>query len=439
MQPHLAPRRGSIVLCLLAAAFASACGTDAFSDDAQSDDDNSNNGTSDEHVVMPQPDGTDTAPDGSALIDPDGKIETLIASCGDGTLRSNAPLRRAPYVQKVTPTSAVIGWGSTNTSEQHVDITTPAGELVMSAPSVVESSVMPTTGMQQLHWATIEGLAPDTVYCYSLATGYDAFTVRAGFRTAPAPDRDRTIRFIAFGDSGTGNADQRTVFEQMRKLPQELMIHVGDMAYYDATPDQFQTSVFDVYASVMKYVPMFPIAGNHEHVTADAQPFRDAFALSNNERWYSFDWGSIHFAAIDTEVSLSTQAAWLEADLAATDRPWKIVFCHRPPYSSGSHGSQLDVRAMLAPIVERHGVQLVLTGHEHDYERTSPQNGVTYVVTGGAGGGLRAVGTSDFTEVSASTLNFVQIEVTHDTLTLHALDGAGVEIDTVDIPRDTAN
>ena len=221
----------------------------------------------------------------------------------------------------------------------------------------------------------------------------------------------------------------------MRRVPQELIVHVGDVAYYSGTAEEFQSRVFAIYAPLLRFVPMFPVAGNHEYVTADAAPFRDAFALPNNERWYSFDWGSVHFAAIDTEQNLAVQAAWLDADLAATDLPWKIVFSHRPPYSSGDHGSSTDVRDALGPIMERHGVQLMLTGHDHDYERTTPQNGITYVVTGGGGGGLRPVGTSDFTAFSASKFHFVQVEVDPDVLTLHAIDTAGVEFDTIEIPR----
>jgi hypothetical protein len=431
MQTIISLGRGWIAALVIVAASAAGCATDSLQDPPTVDDNNPGDDVG-AGFVAPQP--TDTDGGDVTLPDPEVTVAALIASCGDGAPRSSAPLMRAPYLQQITATSAVIGWGSTTDTEQHVDITTPDGAVVMSATSAIEASALTATGMR-LRWATIQGLAPDTVYCYSLATGYDAFTARAGFRTAPASDRDRTLRFVALGDSGTGNADQRAVFEQMRKLPQEMILHLGDMAYYDSTPDDFQARFFGVYAPLLQFVPVFPVAGNHEYVTADAEPFRDAFSLPNNERWFSFDWGNIHFAAIDTEQNLATQAAWLDADLAATNQPWKIVFCHRPPYSSGSHGSALDVRNALAPVVERHGVQLVLSGHEHDYERTTPQNGVTYIVSGGAGGGLRAVGTSAFTAYSVSKLNFVQVEVTGDTLTLHAIDGAGDEFDTIDIPR----
>ena len=120
------------------------------------------------------------------------------------------------------------------------------------------------------------------------------------------------------------------------------------------------------------------------------------------ELYYSFDWGNVHFVGLDTELTGPEQAAWLDADLAATDKPWKIVFGHKPPYSSGEHGSDGAFRNHFVPLIEKHGVQLVLNGHEHDYERTRPIENVTYVVTGGGGRHLRSVGTSGFTAYSGS-------------------------------------
>ncbi len=159
------------------------------------------------------------------------------------------------------------------------------------------------------------------------------------------------------------------------------------------------------------------------------------FALPGDERWYSYDWGRIHFVALDTEASYSRQAAWLDADLAATTLPWKVVYFHRPPYSSGQHGSDTSLRNALEPIFEKHGVQLVLAGHDHDYERMLPQPRIQYVVTGGGGIGTRPVGSSGFTAFSDAVIHFVYVESTVDEMVLHAIDGAGAEFDAVVIPR----
>jgi hypothetical protein len=166
-------------------------------------------------------------------------------------------------------------------------------------------------------------------------------------------------------------------------------------------------------------------------------PFRGVFALpgDNGEKWYSYDWGRIHFVALDTEASYATQAAWLDGDLAATALPWKVVYFHRPPYSSGQHGSDTSLRRAFAPVFEKHRVQLVLAGHDHNYERMVPQRGVQYVVTGGGGVGTRPVGTSSFTVFSEDVIHFVHVEAGIDEMVLHAIDGRGTEFDAVRIPR----
>ena len=125
------------------------------------------------------------------------------------------------------------------------------------------------------------------------------------------------------------------------------------------------------------------------------------------------------------------QAAWLDADLTANQLPWTIVYWHKPPFSSGEHGSDGGARTYFVPILEKHKVPLVLNGHDHDYERTTPQNGVTYVVTGGGGVGVRPVGSSGFTAFSDAVIHFVYVTVAGNELALHAIDGLGQEFDSL--------
>jgi 3',5'-cyclic AMP phosphodiesterase CpdA len=286
-------------------------------------------------------------------------------------------------------------------------------------------------------WAVLDGLSPGTVYCYAIVDGGVPLSERIGFRTAPAADSTAPIRFLAFGDSGDGGSDQRALAEQMYAFPYDLIVHTGDIAYDDGTIDQLEDTVFAMYAPIFRHIPLFPAAGNHDYRTMQGAPFRAVFALpgGNGERWYSYDWGRIHFAALDTEADYQTQARWLDEDLAATSRPWKIVYLHKPPYSSGDHGSDTALRAALEPVLVKHRVQLVLAGHDHDYERMHPQQGVQHVVTGGGGRGTRPVGASAFTAFSEEVIHFVYAEVRVDELVLHAIDATGAEFDSVVIPR----
>jgi predicted MPP superfamily phosphohydrolase len=360
-------------------------------------------------------------------------IAALRAQCGDGTpLDGGATIKREPYLQQLSTTGTLLGWVTTDASAELVQLSTGA-----SIPAADEPGNLRSAGEKQ-KWATVDGLTANTTYCYTLMAG-SAMTAPTGFKTPPSPDSTETIRILAFGDSGGGGSDQKALLDQMFDVPYDLMIHTGDIAYEDGTLAQFEANVFNIYADLFRNIPFFPAAGNHEYNTSTAAPFRSVFALpgDSGEKWYSYDWGRVHFAALDTEADYATQAAWLDADLAASTAPWKIVYLHRPPYSSGEHGSDTGLRSKLAPVLAAHHVQLVLAGHDHDYERMVPQDGVSYVVTGGGGRGTRPVSSSSFTAFAAEVIHFVYLEVTADQLVMHAIDGTGTEFDSmvVSTPR----
>ena len=363
-------------------------------------------------------------------------VDDLVGPCGPGSRTdAGSVVRREPYLQDVTPRSAMIGWVTTDGAGEHVRVTSIDGATVAVVPAVIQRGETRSDDETQV-WARLSGLEPSTVYCYAVERGAVALTERTGFRTAPLASSAGPVRFMAFGDSGSGDDDQRALRDRMFDMPYDLVLHTGDIAYDSGTIDQYEDHVFAVYARLLRNVPMFPIAGNHDYKSDDGQAFRDVFALPDDaERFYSFDWGRVHFVGLDTEADYGLQAAWLAADLAATRLPWRIVYMHHPMYSSGAHGSDLALRALLAPVFARGGVQLVLAGHDHDYERMHPQNGVAYVVTGGGGRRTRAVDRSEFTAFAASVIHFVYVEVGADQLVLHAIDGAGVEFDSMVVPR----
>jgi hypothetical protein len=356
----------------------------------------------------------------------------LVARCGPGSLSPLGAevLRRAPYVQRTTQDATEVVLVSVQSDPPVVDVTTPEGDAV----TTVTASLDPTSVGQWV--ADLTGLQSDTIYCYSVRGLSDP----AGLRTAPAADAAHPVRFAVFGDSGSADHYQRAVAEQLAAVPFELMLHTGDVDYSGGQAD-YDRTFFDTYAALTRSIPAFPVTGNHDYESDDALPFFEAFRLPENgepdgaERWFSFDWGPVHFVALDTEVAFDAQASWLARDLGDSVLPWIVVYLHRPPFSSGTHGSDQAVRAAFAPVFERYGVDVVLSGHEHDYERTVPLNGVTYVVTGGGGKGTRPVGHSSFTAFSEDVLHFVVGEATSTTMVLHAIDGTGVEFDSVLLER----
>lgn len=386
--------------------------------------------------------GNVAATDGGDVSNPAERGSPVEAqrACGDGapTEAGEVVLRR-PYLQQVSADRAMLGWVSSAPAGERVEITTPRGDKVTDAPGVPEQTELRVPGGSQM-WATITGLEPDTVYCYALAGDGGPRAAPTGFKTAPAPDSAAPVRFLAFGDSGGGGSDQRALRDRMYDYPYDFMIHTGDLAYDRGKLSEFEANVFRVYADLFQNLPFFPTPGNHEYESHGGAAYRDVFAIPGDggEQFYSFDWGRVHFASIDTEQDYAKQIAWLDRDLAATKLPWKVVYLHKPPFSAGDHGSDTALQKLLAPVVEKHGVQLVLAGHDHHYERVTPQRGVAYFVTGGGGRGTRAVQPRDFTAFSDEVIHYLYIEVHEDRAIVHAVDATGVEFDSAVIPRERA-
>ena len=352
------------------------------------------------------------------------------------------PLRRRPYLQQVTDHSVQVVWTADGTAASGtVRVVSATGVPVATVAAAPDPSARPPKGGQQ--WiSAVSGLQADTIYCYELQI--DGVLARRGaLRTAPAAGSGRPVRFAALGDSGNGGADQQAVFAQMKTVPFDFMVHLGDIAYEQGTRTELDQFFFSVYADALEDFAVFPAIGNHEYESEDGAPFREAFVLPETgapdgvERWYSYDYGDVHFVVLDTERVGAAQAAWLDADLAANRLPWTIAYFHRPAFSSGDHGSDRNIQRLFGPVLAKHHVPLVLSGHDHDYERTKAIDGVTYFVSGGGGRGTRPVGRSSFTAFSESVCHFLYVTVTKDELTVHAIDGMGKEFDSWAFPPAT--
>jgi hypothetical protein len=308
------------------------------------------------------------------------------------------------------------------------------------------------------HEARLTGLLPSTRYPYTLVRSGMTLSSGGTLTTAPEPGTG-SVRFIAFGDSGVGSTAQRQLAVQMTADEFDLSLHTGDVVYGSeemkggGSYAQYDGWFFDIYAPWLRSRPFFPSIGNHDDEVDAGRPYRDMFVLPEEgaasgyadhaERFYSFDYGPVHFVAIDTELAFHdparrlAQLAWLDADLASTTLPWRVAYMHRSPYSAGGeHGSDLEVRRHISPILEKHGVQLALTAHEHTYERTIPLrehsdtgSPVTYVVTGGGGAPLYPAGTARWTAMSASVHHYVRARADDCTLSIEAVRTDGSILD----------
>ncbi|MCA9661628.1 MAG: metallophosphoesterase, partial [Myxococcales bacterium] len=217
------------------------------------------------------------------------------------------------------------------------------------------------------------------------------------FVTAPPVGTRSKIRAWVVGDSGTGGAPQLAVRDAMvthvgRYRPQ-LFLHMGDMAYNDGTDAEFTDNFFAPYAEILRDVTIWPTLGNHEGQSSmsatQSGPYYEGYVLpiagdvgglpSGTEAYYSFDHGNVHFIVLDSHDSPrapdGAMLQWLGIDLQSTTQEWIIAYWHHPPYTKGTHdsdveGRHIDMRENALPILEAGGVDLVLGGHSHIYERS---------------------------------------------------------------------
>jgi 3',5'-cyclic AMP phosphodiesterase CpdA len=268
------------------------------------------------------------------------------------------------------------------------------------------------------------------------------------FRTAPVGDS--TFSFAVVGDSGSGGKGQLAVAALLERLRPDLILHTGDVVYPAGEERHYDRRFFAPYRNLIKTAPIFPVVGNHDVRKRNGAAFLEYFhpplgSPGSTKRYYSFDWGNAHFVALDSELYYGDtgsdpeeQRTFLERDLAATRKRWRVVFLHRSPYGSSRHGGDGRIREYLEPLFARHGVDVVFSGHDHVYERTVPIKGVSYVVSGGGGRRLYPTGRSARTASSVSAHHAVLVRVEGRHLSLEAVEAGGEVVDRLELYQSQA-
>lgn len=177
-----------------------------------------------------------------------------------------------------------------------------------------------------------------------------------------------------------------------------------------------------------------PVLGNHDYQNGDEAAIMQR--LGGESTWYAEEVGPVLFVVLDSQqVDDPAQTTWLQATLETSAATWTIAAMHHPPYSAGPLGSESDVREAWSGLFAEYGVDLALAGHDHDYQRSEPIDGVVYVVSGG-GGKTRPTGREDFTAYSASTLHYLDLQITKRRIYGQAIDTNGMAFDAFTIHAD---
>lgn len=222
---------------------------------------------------------------------------------------------------------------------------------------------------------------------------------------------------------------------ESREDPYDGLLLLGDLIYETGDADLTRSSVLTPFADVLEDAELIPVLGNHDYKSGEQQQINSE--LGRDSTWYVQTVGSLRIIVLDSnQVENEQQTTWLRDVLAEPqpDQTWTIAAMHHPAYSAGDHGSDMKVRKTWEPLFDGADVPLVLAGHDHDYQRSSPQMGVTYVVSG-AGAKLRPTGRESFTAVSTSTLHYVDLSVYDDRLEARAIDQGGELIDSFTLTR----
>jgi hypothetical protein len=311
------------------------------------------------------------------------------------TSASAQVIDRGPWLQTGTPNSIVVRWRTDIDTDGRLRYGDAPGNLI----NMIDDGLL-----QRAHEITIPGLSADTTYYYSVGT---AAAVLAGddldhvFTNAPTAGTDKPTRIWVLGDSGTADAAAaavRDAYYTLNGSPHaDVWLMLGDNAYNSGTGPEYQAAVFDMYPMTLQRTPLWPTLGNHDSSSADSPTqsgvYYTVFTLptageagglpSGTEAYYSFNYANIHFICLDSDDTPrgvnQAMLTWLADDLADASADWLIAFWHHPPYTKGSHdsdnvgdssGRMRDMRENALPILEAAGVDLVLSGHSHSYERS---------------------------------------------------------------------
>ena len=306
-----------------------------------------------------------------------------------------AELLRGPYLQMGTPNTITIKWRT----DEPVDSVVRYG----ATPDLLNRAEDSDATTE--HQLRLTGLSPNQKYYYEVASSEETFAAanpNQYFITHPIPGQAKPTRIWVTGDSGTasvgvfGSHQVRDAYQNYNGTNHtDVWLMLGDNAYSEGWDHEYQVAVFETYPAILRNTILWSTIGNHEtymnpggHIA-----YYDIFTLptagqvggiaSGTERYYSFDYANIHFVCLDSELSSRARGSimwnWLEQDLQANTNEWLIAFWHSPPYSKGSHdsdnrfdnnGNMIQMRTNFVSLLEAYGVDLVLCGHSHIYERS---------------------------------------------------------------------
>jgi predicted MPP superfamily phosphohydrolase len=415
------------------------------------------------------------------------------------------------------------------------------GEILSSPAKIANAKVNPVRlhiggKTTILYRAALPGLNFDAAYTYRVSLGGKIMSEATFLTRTKKP----ATRFVLFGDCGTGSPEQKAIAYQVLLQKPQFVLVAGDNVYSSGLVKEYHARFFPVYLSpesspdkgapLMKTIPFYMLVGNHDVQATDLDKIPDglaffyfndlplnapvaehtvraagspetvkAFEKATGGRYprltnYSFDYGNVHITCLDANVYANPLEAglveWMKKDIASSKADWKIVAFHQPGFNASSAHYNYQPMRLLSPLLEELGVDMVLCGHVHNYQRTVPlrfapkknaagdryvltpegrvdgvftldekfdgrsvtkPNGIIYIVSGAGGAGLYDAAISNkpdlwkheppenwvpFTVKLVSDIHsFTVIETEGKKLTLRQLNAQGVAFDEIHVTK----
>ena len=335
-----------------------------------------------------------------------------------------------PYLQALKRDSVIIKWETEAKSLGEVEV----GEGDSFSRTLRENDP------RSLHEVPIDGLRTDTLYAYRVKwEGKTSDTFR--FRTMP-PEGCRHFRLVAYGDSRTNPAIHVEIVRRILTYDPDFIIHTGDIVLEGAKKEQWKPQFFDPARPLIARKPLISALGNHE---GSASTYFQYFNYPNNESWYSYRWANAQFISLDTQKPYdpkSEQYRWLQKELDGPDPDWRVVFCHYPMFSCHPTREINNNRWAWQDLFDKHGVDFVITGHDHYYHRThrigrawdSKSEGVYHITTAGGGAPLYPVEEKIYTAKAMSMHHFTVLDFDGKVVkgTIVGVDGKILDTFTID-------
>jgi hypothetical protein len=403
-----------------------------------------------------------------------GAMAYLLLNCGFTGAASAAVLKKPYLIYEGTNTTMTVLWQdtgaeTTNTLSWGTDTSYGLGTVVV-----------PGYGSSNQHKYQLSGLQPGTKYYYQVSDPTNGLYGSGSFVTAPPSDAN-AVKFLAFGDTRSGPAALDGVAREMRKVYasdqayQGINIQAGDWVSSDAesswTAQWFNAN--EQTRLLLSEQPINGVKGNHENASGYSKYFPKYYPFpyvspgqktgdtaSLNNLYWSFDYGPVHFTIVDQYSPYgpgSAQYGWVVNDLATTTRPWKILVYHEPAWTAGTHTNNVTTQQVFDPVIKQYGVDLVYSGHNHNYARcqvnTSAETAgdsiapkVPYITNGGGGAGLYAVDTTNtglyrHVVTAISEYEYMAFEIDGATLTMKAwavTKADGTRLDPLDATKNTS-